>query len=464
MIKKYTPVPVAIVGGYGSERHNLAPVMRATLPHVGVLGLDIVNFCPYVSFEAQINAAVKSYIDDYNQRQDERLDAERAKYAAGERKTEPRRSDFPHMGYDYYADHIEDKQFCRSRGKVEIAPMWRSLIIHLGDRDDRISGRIPEEAARGVFAEVAEEFRRRYPNLLLLSAAMHTAEYGDDKHEQVGGWHLHIDYRPIYPLSSTARGLRMGTGLDGAMRFMGYEPEEALVINHHRPLLYNALRNGLYRALESILPRYGMRLQLGVTATKQPDKDPGVNLPMPDWQAHKRETADVQAVKNRWLDVLMADEVSPDSVKQALGSLAVAKDAMRVIQRADRNWDGSAYKLRAADYIRLEDALENMMDTMAHVVAKAEQADAHAEQVEDLTQQLAAMQTANTQLEQEVARLRKHDLDRQIKAAAAERRCLDMQRTIDRMISFMAGIEHGGRKLYDLYNEMFGDDRSKARE
>jgi len=223
------------------------------------------------------------------------------------------------------------------------------------------------------------------------------------------------------------------------------------------------MRNEILRIMESIYPKYGYRLKLGVTAEKYPDKNPSKHLEMADWQAHMRETADVQRIKNHWLDVLMADEVSPDSVKQALGSLAVAKDAMRVIQRADRNWDGSAYKLRAADYIRLEDALENMMDTMAHVVAKAEQADAHAEQMDDLTQQLAAMQTANTQLEQEVARLRKHDLDRRIKAADAERRCLDLQRTIDRMISFMRGIEHGGRKMYDLYNEMF-DDKDRAKE
>lgn len=334
----------------------------------------------------------------------------------------------------------------------------------MGDREDRVNGTISQEIAIAIFRELLQAFVQLFPMFELLCAVVHTGEYGDETHDKHGGWHMHIDFLPWCERDPDAEGLRISTSLESAMRKMGYEPEESIVINHHRPLLFNTLRNELFRAIERILPQYGFRLQLGVSSDKYPDQNPSENLPMADWQAHMRETADIQNIKNSWLDILMTDEVSPDAVKQALGSLAIAQDAMRVFQGADKTWDGNAYKIRETDYTRLRGAIETMIDTMAHVVSKAEQADVYAEQVEDLTQQLAAMQTANTQLEQEVARLRRYDLDRHIKVADAERRCLDMQRTIDRMISFMAGIEHGGRKLYDLYNEMFGDDRSKARE
>ena len=372
-----------------------------------------------------------------------------------------------HLDSAFCGDGVFGAEARRERQRELLKKIFRiaedeacDMILIAGDMFDT-SFVTPE--TRKLCLSLFEEFKKHFPLFLILCAVVHTGEYGNEIHDQLGGWHMHIDYLPVYDLGPDGPGLRMGTGLDEALRRMGYEEEDSIVITRHRPLLYTTMHNMMFRIMERILPDYGFRLKLGVTAETYPDKDPGRNLPLPAWQAHMQETVDVQAVKNQWLDVLMADEVSPDSVKQALGSLAMVQDAMRTVQGASKTWDGSAYKLPETDYIRLQGAVESMMDTMAYVIAKGEQADTYSARVDDLSKQLDALQIENARLEREISALRQKELDRRINMAEAERQCRDLQRIINRQIAFMKSIQNGAHTIYNLYNEMY-DDRNKSRE
>ena len=401
-----TPISVTITGGYGSERHNTDSVFREKLPHVDAAEGDIIALFPYVPYRVRINRLARPYVEACNERIHIRYEQAVEKYERGERKKKPYLSQYKTLGYDYYADHVGDMKHNRANGKVESVPMYRSLIVIIGDRDDRMSGRIPKDVAIEIFRRLLAEFQRNFPVFWLLSATVHIGEYGDASKSAPGAWHLHIDYKPLFPLGEQAQGLRMGIGFDGAMKYMGYEAEESIVVDHHRPLLFNAFRNRMFRALEKILPEYGLRLQLGVTSQKDPNKNPSQNLPLEAWQARMAETQNLQNVKNHWLDILLHDEVSPDGVKAALAAIAEAQQSAESLKKAPKTLTGTSYKLSEKQYDHLMGTLEGVMTYFAHILRKIDDLEEQAAQVEDLEEEVERLRVNSDSSKAEVSELR----------------------------------------------------------
>ena len=455
-------ISTAITGGYGSERHNADPYYRATLEHVDSTTEDIVHIIPYVPYRDRINAIVKPYIDEYNARVDQRYREAEARYAAGERKKMPDRKRFVHRGYDYYEDERSRTHYSRAAGQVQLVSLYRSLIIHLGTREDRASGVITTEIALKIFQRLLEVFQERFPRFILLSATVHLGEYGDSSLEILGGFHLHIDYMPMYPRDNPRSGLAFGTGFDATMAYMGYEPEDSIIIDHHRPLQFNTMRNALYRAVEKILPDYGLRLSLGVTAMKDPDKNASVNLPMPAWQAYIRDAERLQKAKNAWLNVLLADEVSPESVKGCLASLAVVDKTLEELQNAPRTLGGKDYRFPVQSYSRLKEAVSIMKDAFAHVILQGQQASERAEQADELEQQLQTLQANYDRLLAEVQTLRSEQFDLRIWAADAESHAQRYKAAMEQQESYMRAVRYAdGSSVWDAYRRNYKGESLK---
>lgn len=455
-------ISTAITGGYGSERHNADPYYRATLEHVDSTTEDIVHIIPYVPYRDRINAIVRPYIDEYNARVDQRYQEAQERYAAGERKKAPDRSRFTHRGYDYYEDEKHRTHYSRAAGQVQLVSLYRSLIIHLGTREDRASGVITTEVALEIFGRLLKIFQEKFPNFLLLSATVHLGEYGDASLEELGGFHLHIDYMPMYPRDNPRSGLAFGTGFDATMAYMGYTPEDSIVINHHRPLQFNTMRNALYRAVETILPDYGLRLTLGVTAITDPDKNSSVNLPMPAWQAYIRDTERLQKTKNSWLNVLLMDEVSPESVKVCLSSLAVVDKALEELQNATKTLGGKDYRVSVKTCSHLKGAVSAMRDAFVHVILQGQQASERAEQADELEQQLQTLQTSNDQILAEVEALRSAQFDLRIRAADAESRALRYKEAAERQETYMKAVRYAdGSSVWDAYRRNYKGESLK---
>ena len=71
------------------------------------------------------------------------------------------------MTYDYTAEVFGEKFRNPHTGKVEEAPLFRSIIVGIGDREDRHSGRITEAQAKEIFRAVIAEFKETFDYLPL---------------------------------------------------------------------------------------------------------------------------------------------------------------------------------------------------------------------------------------------------------------------------------------------------------
>ena len=154
---------VTITSGYGSERHNHDFSYRQTLSHVNGTPEDIIELVPYRNYEEQINEIMKPYIDEYNERQKEKYTKAWERYNSGAIRSKPKRKDYKEMSYEYYAEHKNDAKKNPKTGKIERMPIFRSLIIGIGDSEDRHSKRITGEEADRIFRRTIEQFQKDFP-------------------------------------------------------------------------------------------------------------------------------------------------------------------------------------------------------------------------------------------------------------------------------------------------------------
>ena len=171
----------------------------------------MIEIIPYKDYREQINALTRPYIDEYNAKVEQRYLEAWERYNRGEIKSKPKRKDYQKMGYDYYNDHKDDTYFNRKSGKQEALPIFRSLIIGLGDRADRQEGLITEAEAVEVMTNVVAQFRKDFPCFHLLGSSLHL--------DEEGFYHVHVDYKPIVEHDS-GKGLAINIGQEFALEHM----------------------------------------------------------------------------------------------------------------------------------------------------------------------------------------------------------------------------------------------------
>lgn len=321
-------ISTTITCGIGSEKHNHDLEYRASLTHVHGRENGVIEVIPYRSYEEQINEMMKPFIDQFNERQKERYQAAWERYKSGEIKTKPRKSNYKPMTFNYYQEHKDDTYHSRKTGKEEKLPIFRSLILGLGDRSDREKGIISEKEAVDVLSGVVAKWPTLYPDFKLLGATIHL--------DEEGFYHAHIDYKPLYETHSD-QGLQCGIGQESALERMKFEPEQSIINGRDKaPIRFNAFRNALYRMVESELARHSIRLQYGVSKIKEPAKDSSKNQKMENWRASQDAARDLQHTKNVALDVLAKDEVSSEDLSKAITSAGKIIETLEQIEDSPR--------------------------------------------------------------------------------------------------------------------------------
>lgn len=305
-------ISCTVTVGIGSEKHNHDKDYRDTLEHTKTATTPdaIIELIPYTTpYTEQINSMMRPYIDEYNEHQSERYKAAWERYNNGEIKTKPRRANFKPIGYDYCADHANDVYYNQKTKKNEPLPLWRSLILGLGDKSDRDSNRITKDEAISVIQGVISQWGTLFPDFKLLGATLHLDEQGF--------YHAHIDYKPIYKMPDVEQGLKVGIGQEGALKRMGFEPEQSIINGRDKaPIRFNAFRNRLYQVVEAELIKHDLRLLYGATKVKEPHKDSSRNQALEVWQATKDQANNLQQMKNTALDLISTpDMLSQDGAK-----------------------------------------------------------------------------------------------------------------------------------------------------
>lgn len=359
-----TEVSVTVTVGEGSEMHNHDLEYRSTLTHVHDMDDGVIELVPYTAcYRDKINALMKPYIDEYNERVDQRYQEAWGRYNAGEIKTRPRKRNYKHMDYDYCAAHENDYITNPVTGKREQIPLFRELIIGFGDKQDREQGRITADQAKTVAADVVRLFQEKFPNLKVLGATLHLDEQGF--------FHLHLDYKPVMA-AEFSKGLRCTVSQELVLEQMGYQPEQSIINGRDKaPLRFNAFRNEIYRYTEVCLAEVGLRLMYGASKVKEPEKDSSVNQQLPAWQATQDAARELQHLKNVMLDTVQADHVSPEGFKQAVAAADKIVGTLDEIERQPRSrLNKNMVKVNFHLFDQLRSFVKDMVSTVQHLLQK----------------------------------------------------------------------------------------------
>lgn len=348
---------VTITAGSGSEKHNHDFLYRQTLPHTNGTPEDVIELVPYRSYEEQINEIMQPYIDEYNARQKEKYKKAWERYNSGAIKSKPKKKDYKEMSYVYYEEHKNDVKKNPKTGKIERIPIFRSLILGIGDSEDRQAGRITREEAERIFRRTIEQFQKDFPCFKILGSTVHC----DEK----GFFHCHLDYFVLYE-KENPKGLKVGTGLEGALA-QNYVPEQSIINGRDKvPLLFNAMRNQIYREMEAAMAEDGFRMQLGISSIKDPRKDSGKNQKLEDWQKTQDTVRYLQHTKNTALDIFEKDKITPSELKTALTAAIDITDKIEEIENSPRK---RITKNKVVVEFRLLDQLRSFIDKLMEMIA-----------------------------------------------------------------------------------------------
>lgn len=382
-------ISVTVTVGVGSERHNHDLEYRATLEHVhGTNG--VIELIPYYkTYEEQINELMRSYIDEYNQKQQERYQAAWERYNTGQIKTKPRKANYKPISYDYYNEHKDDTFYNRVTNQQEALPIFRSVIIGLGDKEDRDKGVISKKDALDIIQNIANKWPTFFPDFKLLGATLHT--------DEDGFYHAHFDYKPLFDHDS-GQGLSAGIGQESALEHMGFEPEQSLINGSDKvPIRFNAFRNKLYLEIEKELNKKRLGLLYGASKIKEPDKDSSKNQRLENWQATRDAANELQLMKNKMIEIVTGDEVSVDGYNSALEAYSNIKDTLEEIEQQPRsrlNKDSVVVPFKLLD--QLKSFVKSLIDNMAHLM----------QQLDIANEWLNVEQQKNAKMEKELESLR----------------------------------------------------------
>lgn len=316
-------ISVTITAGEGCEEHNHGLEYRSKLEHTHDTSKDtVIELVPYEkSYKEQINEWMYPYIKERNEYTLKRKAAAWERYNTDQIKTKPRNRDYKLLDKDYYSKHLHDQMRNPKTNKMEQIKMFRSLIIGLGDKSDREDGKITKEQALHIFNEFLLKFKKDFPYFHILGATVHL--------DESGFYHMHLDFKPIYERAESMEyiqkhggGLRCGTGLDESLTRMGYKPEQSIINERDKvPILFNAMRNKMYKNMEIIMNDDNLYLMYGATRIKEPEKDASINNPLSQWQNTKDKVQDMQHNMNVAKDFLKQETVDEKNIAYAYEKL-----------------------------------------------------------------------------------------------------------------------------------------------
>ena len=396
---------VTITCGVGSERHNHDTQYRSTMEHVISGPEDVIELMPYIPYNVQINGIMHPYIDQYNQRRDERYADALARYQAGELNHKPSPSSYTHMDYDYASTHATSKHRHQTTGRVEADPIYKSVIIGLGDKHDRQL--IDRDQAIAVFEALPTAIQDAFPYFRVLGCTLHL--------DEEGFFHCHVDYFVAAPKVAWKSDLPVYRGQDRALQMMGYLPEQSIVnASEKQPLYFNAMRNKLYNIMQYAMDKQGIRLQYGISRDKYPYKDPSKNMRLEVWQDAQDRFIALQNYRNQIVEVLS----SPDMQVQDLKSAAAIIHSIRKIVEGKTDLAPitlmHGYRVTGELLNRYISATTRILNDMRmHIQAQ----ETH---LQDLKQSICVLEDQRDQLRREIADLQSIRRDIQTPAAISE--------------------------------------------
>ncbi len=463
-------ISCTVTCGAGNEAHNHDLEYRETLEHVHGRPDGVIEIIPYRSYKEQINEYMRPYIEAYNKGRDAAYQEAWERYNAGERKTKPRRREFAHMGYDYYTEHMHDRVYNQHDKTTQERDMWRSVIIGLGDKYDRLQGNITEEQAKAILAEVAAKFREDFPDFLLLGCSLHL--------DEEGFFHAHFDYKPVFiKKTGDTRELAVGTGFDAALEKMGFKREQSIINGKDKaPLLFNAFRNRIYKRVEEAMNAQGLRLEYGVTARKQPGHDPSTNEPLEVWQSDKdrawqqtqEKMQEAQAARNEALDILdefKDGEVTAEAVGKAIQAATKGKALLQEVEGSPMTVTRNGVKVSFSLFDQLKSFVAGVVDVLVTLMRE----------VSRLTKQLHREEDYSSQLEGEIDALRGENSNlQQFKAEAynlrvdyrnARQREDRLEHEVKKQRDFMSRLQvKDGSTVLDAYEAQEALQRRQRQE
>lgn len=303
---------VSVTMGFACEQHNHDSGYRSTLDHVLALDCGEIELTPYVNYSAKINALLKPAIAEYNARRQFQYQKAIDRYNMGDRKTKPRAKDYQPMSYDYVGEHKRRYGRNPSTSRMEQMTQYRELIIKIANIKDRVIGNLPDSISKKICATIVRSFSDAFKSLHLLGATVHANEPGT--------LHLHLDFIPISKKTDWKSGLPVSLGLDAALQEMGLVPETSIMCTKSEriPILFNALRNRIFKFCEEALINHGYRMQYEATSKNYPSLDPSSPRSLQEFQYLSDHGRFIQHVKNATLDYLQKENFQVEDLSSAL--------------------------------------------------------------------------------------------------------------------------------------------------
>lgn len=401
-------ISVTVTVGQGNERHNHDLDYRATLKHVHETKDGVIELVPYTqNYRKQINDLMKPYIDDYNKRVDERYQEAWKRYNDGTIKTKPRKRDYKYKNYDYCSEHEHDTFKNPITNRTEKIPLFREILLGLGDKSDRQSGTITKHQATAIFQKTLDDFKKNFPYFHVLGASIHC--------DESGFYHMHLNYKPVMKMQ-TSRGLNCSVGQDTILSAMGYEPEQSIInASDKAPLLFNAFRNKIYLDIENALKTQNLSLQYGVSKFKEPNKDSSKNQALENWRYTQDKARELQHTKNKVEDLLITGDFKSDDLKKVFNLTNEFDKNLTEVQNTSRSVVRKGYlvKFKVFDQLKtLCKAFKDNLYILAATIKELEKRVAHYRQYEEQVQNLLE---DNQRLQQENDKLT--SIDKQIERA-----------------------------------------------
>jgi len=437
-----TAVSVTITLGTGSEPHNHSTEFRQTLSHVHSMEDGIIEVIPYNDYADTIDAIVLPYLKEYDERLQQKYQIALEKYNAGQTRHKPQLTDYRSKGESY----IKYRQSLR---KV-LTPLFRSIIVGIGDQSDRETGRVTAKQAIAIFTEFISDFQKRFPLLILLGATIHL--------DEIGFFHMHIDFFPMYQKENHKQGLSVGFGLEKTLQMMGLTPELSIInATRKKPLVFNAFRNTLYLSMESAMSKQGLRLQYAVTQMREPEKAASKHQDLESWRAVQDKARQLQLCKNMALDILEHDMVSPDGLKSSLIAVDKITHSLKYLEASPQTLLKNGYKVSVEVYQQLKEATQEFSMTVGHLLKKidtlTEEANhyySYKEKYEKAEKELKQLKPTHSTMADYMSLINQ------------EREAKEMQQKVKNMEQFMCSIQtDSGKNLLDIYLEQ--DNRYENR-
>ena len=448
-------ISTTITVGEGSEKHNHNIEYRATLEHVSERENGVIELVPYEkTYHEQIDELMKPFIDEYNEGVRLRYAQAWERYNNGEIKTKPRKRDFKEMEYNYSEKHKEDYIINPITKKQEKIPLFRSMIIGLGDKSDRENGRITEAQARRVLEKTLKKMKKDFPYMNILGCSMHC--------DEVGFYHAHLDYKFIAPTPEATKGLKCSVSQDKALDLMGYKPEQSIInATDKAPIRFNAMRNRIYKIIEEGLADEGLRLMYHATKTKEPEKDSSKNQSLENWQELQDRTQELQHEKNVALDIIESDTVSPEALKELLKTTSNIERNLAEVEASPRsrlNKDNVLVPFKLFD--QLQSFIKDLVQTVGHLINQVAH---YRERSEDLEIRLE-----RSELELATAERERQKAQEQYYKSARERATLEnaakhFKAESERKDSFMQQFNLGDHNLLEEYEKQRNQGREHER-